>query len=64
MANCLNCKRELSCSCKRRTASNGKSVCTYCLSTYEQIIAKNKNLNIKVSAKDNEPTIINVNVNK
>jgi len=35
MANCLNCKKALSCGCQKRTASDGKSVCSTCLQGYE-----------------------------
>jgi hypothetical protein len=34
-ATCQNCKSNLSCGCQRRTASDGSSVCTMCLNTYE-----------------------------
>jgi|GEM_PF-3217764 len=32
---CSNCKTTLGCSCQRKTASNGVSVCNTCLATYE-----------------------------
>ncbi len=32
---CPNCKSKLSCGCQKRQASNGASVCSTCLSTYE-----------------------------
>jgi hypothetical protein len=32
---CPNCKTRLSCGCQRRVASNGASVCTKCLASYE-----------------------------
>jgi hypothetical protein len=35
MANCLNCKKSLSCGCQKRTASDGKSVCATCITKYE-----------------------------
>jgi hypothetical protein len=35
MANCLNCKKELGCSCKRRVASNGVSCCGSCITSIE-----------------------------
>jgi hypothetical protein len=31
---CYNCGRILGCSCKRRTASDGKSCCTTCIQGY------------------------------
>ena len=36
MAACSNCGKTLSCGCQRRTASNGKAVCSSCLSSYEK----------------------------
>jgi hypothetical protein len=35
MASCSNCKRNLSCGCQRRTASDGKAVCSNCITSYE-----------------------------
>lgn len=35
MSQCPNCKSQLSCGCQRRTASDGTSVCSSCLSAYE-----------------------------
>jgi hypothetical protein len=35
MAKCLNCGKALSCGCQKRTASNGKQVCSGCLKNYE-----------------------------
>lgn len=35
MATCLNCKKKLSCGCQQRKATDGKSVCTNCLGTYQ-----------------------------
>lgn len=35
MSSCPNCKNQLSCGCQRRTASDGKSVCSSCLAPYE-----------------------------
>lgn len=34
MAQCKNCKTNLSCSCKIRTALDGTSCCTKCVDTY------------------------------
>jgi hypothetical protein len=38
MSQCSNCKKQLSCGCQRRNASNGVQVCTNCLSSYESQI--------------------------
>lgn len=40
MAQCPNCKVNLSCSCKLRTASDGKKVCTNCIAAYEANLKK------------------------
>jgi hypothetical protein len=36
--NCPNCKAALGCSCKLRKASDGKQVCTHCLTNYEKAL--------------------------
>lgn len=33
--NCPNCDKKLTCGCQKKVASNGKPVCTNCLSSYE-----------------------------
>ena len=33
---CSNCGTKLSCGCQQRTASDGKSVCSTCITAYEQ----------------------------
>jgi len=38
---CKNCNTKLGCSCKRRTASNGKSCCATCLPNYEKVLKQN-----------------------
>jgi hypothetical protein len=42
MANCPNCKKKLSCGCQKRTASDGKTVCSGCVKTYEAGIKQKK----------------------
>jgi hypothetical protein len=42
MANCPNCKKKLSCGCQKRTASDGKTVCSGCLKTYEAGLKQKK----------------------
>lgn len=39
---CPNCNSKLSCGCQRRTASDGKQVCSKCLAQYEQQLAEKK----------------------
>jgi len=41
MANCINCRSKLGCSCKKRTASDGKSCCVNCIKNYEKILKQN-----------------------
>lgn len=41
MSQCPNCGKQLSCGCQRRTASNGTSVCSVCLSAYEVKLQSN-----------------------
>lgn len=41
MAKCPNCGKNLSCGCQRRTASNGRSVCSSCLASYEKLVKTN-----------------------
>jgi hypothetical protein len=36
MDTCPNCNAFISCGCQRRTATDGKAVCTNCLEEYEQ----------------------------
>jgi hypothetical protein len=33
--NCLNCGSKLTCGCQKKTASDGKQVCSSCLQSYE-----------------------------
>lgn len=43
MSACLNCGNKLSCGCQKRVASDGKSTCSTCLTTYENQLKKIKN---------------------
>lgn len=71
--NCPNCGAVLNCSCKLRTASDGKRCCTMCVAAYE--INKNKPRNevqtlqqefVAVSTLNpngtNDPVIVGVEV--
>ena len=40
MAQCLNCKKNLSCGCQKKKASDGTSVCTNCIAAYEATLKK------------------------
>ena len=42
MSVCPNCKNQLSCGCQRRTASDGKQVCSNCLGQYEGQLKANQ----------------------
>ncbi len=44
MATCSNCKASMSCGCQRRTASDGKSVCSRCLTTYESSLKQRQTI--------------------
>lgn len=35
MSKCTNCGSKLSCGCQKRKASDGKQVCSNCISKYE-----------------------------
>jgi DNA-directed RNA polymerase subunit M/transcription elongation factor TFIIS len=47
MSACPNCGNQLSCGCQRRTASNGVTVCSSCLSSYEATLQTNTQKNEK-----------------
>jgi hypothetical protein len=51
MSHCSNCQKPISCGCQRRTASNGKSCCSSCISQVEA------SLNTNVGAPQNKPYI-------
>jgi hypothetical protein len=42
MSTCSNCKKSLSCGCQKRKASDGKSVCSNCISKYELSLKTNQ----------------------
>lgn len=39
---CPNCSHVITCGCQKRTASDGKQVCTNCLSSYEEKLKAKK----------------------
>ena len=39
---CSNCGRGLSCGCQKRRASDGREVCTTCVSAYEAKLKQEK----------------------
>lgn len=43
MAKCPNCSKTLSCGCQNRKASNGKAVCSNCLTNYENTLKSQSN---------------------
>lgn len=55
MATCQNCKKNLSCGCQRKTASDGKQVCSYCINAYER--SKSTSFKSKTQDISNEPII-------
>lgn len=42
MQQCLNCGAQITCSCKRRHASDGKLVCVNCIADYEKTLEEVK----------------------
>lgn len=51
MSACSNCGIKLGCSCQRRTASDGQSVCSSCVIAYEEKL-KNGSSNIEETVND------------
>lgn len=45
--NCPNCKAAITCGCQKRTASDGKQVCSSCLPAYEKHLLLNSKANNK-----------------
>lgn len=39
---CPNCSSKITCGCQRRTASDGKSVCSNCVALYEKKLQEQK----------------------
>lgn len=44
MAACSNCRKNLSCGCQKKTASDGKSVCNACITSYEAGLKQKRTL--------------------
>jgi hypothetical protein len=40
--NCQNCQSKLSCGCQKRIATDGREVCSSCVTTYENSLIKKK----------------------
>lgn len=53
MAQCSNCKKNLSCGCQKKKASDGTSVCASCITSYEA--QTNKNKSVKSAVKGHIP---------
>ena len=58
MSACLNCGSSLGCSCQKRVASDGKSVCANCITAYEVNLKKKT----QTPPKPNSTTPTNVSV--
>lgn len=56
MARCPKCKRNIGCSCKLRTASDGTKGCTKCIPNYETSIKSNKT----VISNGTDPIVLSV----
>lgn len=39
--NCANCRAKMTCSCQQRVATDGKSVCSNCITAYESSLRPN-----------------------
>jgi len=57
MSQCNNCGAKLGCSCKKRTASNGKSCCANCIGNYEKVLKQSKK---NISSDNTTGVILNV----
>ena len=44
MATCPNCKNKMSCGCQKRQASDGKTVCSKCATSYEADLKQRKTM--------------------
>jgi transcription elongation factor Elf1 len=44
MATCPNCKNKMSCGCQKRTAKDGKTVCSKCVTSYEADLKQRQTL--------------------
>ena len=53
MSSCPNCGKKLSCGCQKRTASNGRTVCSTCVTSYESTLDTKK----AETLKQNNPTV-------
>ena len=56
MSKCSNCGAALSCGCQKRVASDGKSVCTGCIASYEISLATLKKASGGTPIIDNRST--------
>lgn len=59
MAQCNNCRTKLGCSCKRRTASDGKGCCVKCISGYERTLKHNSKTTTTTNTTVSPPVILN-----
>lgn len=57
MSACLNCGVSMGCSCQRRVASDGKSVCGSCVTAYEKKI---KDTSVQKPTNSTAPSNVNV----
>jgi hypothetical protein len=55
MRSCPNCGNQITCGCQDRIASDGKRVCSSCISFYEQELLE-ASLNNTPSANENIPS--------
>ena len=43
MSKCSNCGSTMTCGCQKRTASDGKQVCSTCATAYENLLKLKQN---------------------
>ena len=48
---CPNCNHVITCGCQKRTASDGKTVCSFCINTYEDRLKIQQQANIANNSK-------------
>lgn len=63
MSQCPNCNNQLGCSCQLRQASNGATVCTACITNYENLINPNGVQQMKAFEAKIEEIYIDLNGN-
>ena len=53
---CSNCGAQITCGCQKRTASNGTSVCTHCVTDYEKKLTELNAVELKKQENNKKTT--------